>query len=679
MSNNTLRSNSINFEKLLSFDNIFNIENRRNYHSTKYISKVTSFKKHWIDIVAACGPMSIDLDVKETDIPYHMVRMINMLISEDRNLPNNLANCGECMEYFLNKECLHQLVDSSIKKIPPHGLIYVTIDFYSNLCSLMNENFLTKKDVYEPLLTLLKYCSTQKDITSEYESFIIDLLFNICQKISIHPQILNIFIYEDGDYYECILFEYLKQFIFSHGKTGEMARTSMKYLFEHPFEVFSNYIIFTKFPEQLVDNLCMIFNELPLKLDEINQNNKSINQFTTLFSLIENIIMCCSMQAIRNSIMFNINDKFLKLIINKYKEFYNTSENLEAISIYLYYMLSKIHCIDFSSCFVSFIFEKFKFDLFDKETNLFNLIMDNIMTNERNTSLATVNMLIISCLLKQHYRYTISYLIPNIRTRVNNSKNSENESYSDSITFINSNSEETLSDDEINNSIKEIENEIKEVKENLPNEKCKSIRDEVNRYIELYNSAKTDFGNEITDINNKCNEYILDINTNLNIQLKGLNFNNLNKDYPENIIQEILEEPNQIKAIKLLDQEKIFSQLFTLLKSFFNNSPDFNLALTDTISQLLSAPEIYLFIYLVDRDILDDDKKDSLYTILISLIEQRKELLNNYGEKLLEINSLDDESIYQEQQQIIISDFNRNSRYMLEFIKEVTVSIFENY
>jgi hypothetical protein len=342
-------------------------------------------------------------------------------------------------------------------------------------------------------------------------------------------------------------------------------------------------------------------------------------------------------------------------------------------------MLSKIHCIDFSSCFVSFIFEKFKFDLFDKETNLFNLIMDNIMTNERNTSLATVNMLIISCLLKQHYRYTISYLIPNIRTRVNNSKNSENESYSDSITFINSNSEETLSDDEINNSIKEIENEIKEVKENLPNEKCKSIRDEVNRYIELYNSAKTDFGNEITDINNKCNEYILDINTNLNIQLKGLNFNNLNKDYPENIIQEILEEPNQIKAIKLLDQEKIFSQLFTLLKSFFNNSPDFNLALTDTISQLLSAPEIYLFIYLVDRDILDDDKKDSLYTILISLIEQRKELLNNYGEKLLEINSLDDESIYQEQQQIIISDFNRNSRYMLEFIKEVTVSIFENY
>jgi len=261
--------------------------------------------------------------------------------------------------------------------------------------------------------------------------------------------LLNIFIYEDSGNYECILFEYLKQFIFNYGQVGEMARTSMKYLFVHPFKIFSDYIIFTQFPEQLVDNLCMLFNELPMDLSEINENNKYIYQFTTLFSLIENIIICCSMHSIRNEIMSNLNERFLKKIfINKYIKCYRTSENLEIVSIYLYYMLSKIQCIDFSSCFVTFMFDNFKFlknDISDKETNLFNLIMDHIISNERNTSLATVNMLIISCLLKQHYRYSIYYLIPNIRAKVNsdNSQNLsiENDSNIDNLTNFNPNSE----------------------------------------------------------------------------------------------------------------------------------------------------------------------------------------------------------------------------------------------
>ena len=227
------------------------------------------------------------------------------------------------------------------------------------------------------------------------------------------------------------------------------------------------------------------------------------------------------------------------------------------------------------------------------------------------------------------------------------------------------------------NCFKKNDNEIEEVNENFSYKDSQSLRDEVNRYIKLYNSIKNDFGSEAAGINNQCKEYIFDVNTNSNIQLSGLNFNDLNKYYPENIIHPIIEEPNQIKAIELLDQEKIFSQLFILLKSFFNNSPDFNLALTDTITQLLIAPETYLFIYLVDRDILDNNNKDSLYTIFTDIIEQRKELLNKYQKELLKLNSLENESVYQEQHQIIISDFNRNSRFMLEFIKEVTVAIFE--
>jgi len=212
-----------------------------------------------------------------------------------------------------------------------------------------------------------------------------------------------------------------------------MARTAMKYLFVHPFEIFSNYINFIHFPEQLIDNLSMIFNELPMNFNEVDDNNKSIYQFKTLFSLTESIIMDCSIQAIRNSIMFNLRERFLKkTFINKYIKYYKSPEALEIISTFLYYMLSKTVCIDFSSCFVSFIFESFEFvkkmDMDNdemKETNLFNLIMDSIMKNKRNTSLATVNMLIISCMLKQHYRYTISYLIPNIRTKINQHENQD--------------------------------------------------------------------------------------------------------------------------------------------------------------------------------------------------------------------------------------------------------------
>ncbi|OUM65207.1 hypothetical protein PIROE2DRAFT_7841 [Piromyces sp. E2] len=213
-----------------------------------------------------------------------------------------------------------------------------------------------------------------------------------------------------------------------------MARTAMKYLFVHPFEIFSNYINFIHFPEQLIDNLSIVFNELPIDINEVDSNNLYIYQFKTLFSLTESIIMDCSMQSIRNSIMFYLKERFLKKIfINKYIKYYKNSETLEVISTYLYYMLSKTVCIDFSSCFVSFIFEPFEFvNKKDsqgekiKETNLFNLIMDNIMKNKRNSSLSTVNMLIISCMLKQHYRYTISYLIPNIRTKINQHENQNN-------------------------------------------------------------------------------------------------------------------------------------------------------------------------------------------------------------------------------------------------------------
>jgi len=191
----------------------------------------------------------------------------------------------------------------------------------------------------------------------------------------------------------------------------------------------------------------------------------------------------------------------------------------------------------------------------------------------------------------------------------------------------------------------------------------------------LFNCIKNDFGNDDANTN-QLQEYIFDANTNSDIQLTGLNFNEINKNYPENAIQNIIEEPNQLRAIKLLDQEIIFSKLFSLLRSFFDNSPDFNLALTDAISQLLTAPETYLFIYLVDRDLLDNDKKDSLYTIFTDLIEKRKELLNNYQSDLLKLNT-SSESIHQEKQHLFISDFNRNSRFLLEFIKEVTITIFE--
>lgn len=139
------KPNLINIDKIFNFDNFFDTEIERHNYASKPKSKVASFRNHWTGIVDACSPLSIDLEVSDTNILNHMDRMKAMLISEDRNIPNNLASCGECMEYFLNKECLRQLVQSSIKGTPPHGLIYATIDFYSDLCSLMNENFLTKK------------------------------------------------------------------------------------------------------------------------------------------------------------------------------------------------------------------------------------------------------------------------------------------------------------------------------------------------------------------------------------------------------------------------------------------------------------------------------------------------------------------------------------------------------
>ncbi|ORX61006.1 hypothetical protein BCR36DRAFT_315125, partial [Piromyces finnis] len=647
------KNNHINIDKFLDIDNVFKTEKKRNLNISRTNIRVTCFRKHWISIVSECGNMSEGLTVQETKIQYHMEKMIYMLINEDRNLHNNLANCGSCMEYFLSKDCLCQLVESSIKKIPPNGLIYATIDFYSKLCSFLNENFLTKKTVYKPLLKLLKYCYSNERITEKGNKCIIDLLFNICQKINLYPQLLNIFINEGDNYYECILFEYLKKFIFNFGQTGEMAITAMKYLFVHPLEIFLNYINFIKFPEQLVYDLVKAFNNLPLNINEIDDKNIYIYRFKTIFSIIESIIMDCSIQSIRNSIMFNFKKKFLQqTFIRKYIKNYESSKALEVISTYLYYMLSKIVCIDFSSCFISFIFEPFEFSNDDnagdrniKETNLFNLIIDNIMNNKRDSSLAAINMLIISCMLKQHYRYTISYLIPNIRTKINQC--------------------------EIQYNGKEIINEIRK-------DSGRCLRNEVNRYIDLFNTIKEDFGNDNSDISNQLQEYIFDANTNSDIQLSGLNFNEINKNYPENIIQEMPEEPDELKAIKLLDKENIFKVLFSLLKSFFDNSPDFNLALTDAISQLLTAPETYIFIYLVDRDLLENYNKDSLYTIFIDLIKKRQDLLRIYQNKYSLFNFSDKyNSLHQKNQDLLISNFNKNSRFMFEFIKEVTITIFE--
>jgi len=300
----------------------------------------------------------------------------------------------------------------------------------------------------------------------------------------------------------------------------------------------------------------MIFNELPINLDEVD-NNHFIYQFKILFHLTESIIMDCSMENIRNAIMYNLKERFLKKIfMKKYIENYNSQESLEIISTYLYYMLSNIVCIDFSSCFVSFIFEKFSFvksiDSFEQEKEPFYFNIGQDLEEEENNNLINSSFYsldnkerkddtILDSNLHQDYGFNIKpdFLVENL--------------------FITENKKSTA--------LESILNQNEDKKENVdyhPNEDNKDIQ--TLQFIGKRRGRKQKKNNNNDNMQDSHNKNYKDnimrkIKTNLmDYILKNLNESLKNKKFSfyrlDKLISENLRRDFNIKLIKKIFNEK---------------------------------------------------------------------------------------------------------------------------
>lgn len=234
--------------------------------------------------------------------------------------------------------------------------------------------------------------------------------------------------------------------------------------------------------------------------------------------------------------------------------------------------------------------------------------------------------------------------------------------------------------------------------------KVENIRKEIERYvnllkdyIEIYNQNQNGKTNlTLNSVVSKCRTYSIDANINSTIQLSGLSFNDLNAHYPENMIQPIPEETSTPKALELLKNESFLNGLLNQLKNFFKNTPEFNLALTDIFFQLLTAPETFLFIYLVDADLIlktkdkentDYQKVSSLFTCFKELLQARSQFYQFYQQELKKAKE-EEKNIMNSNQELSIttrieklnnsiSQFNQNSKILIEFLVEVIMTLLE--
>ncbi|XP_043103505.1 FHF complex subunit HOOK interacting protein 2B [Puntigrus tetrazona] len=149
------------------------------------INLLDSFVDHWKAITNYYIETTDESrPVKQTDIPWRLRQMLDILVYEETQQGEET---GPCMEYLLQHKILETLCTLGKAQYPP-GMSQQVMLFFSKVLSQIQKPVLHLINVYRPVQKLTHLCGLPDSKTETEES---QFLFAVCTRVRKDPYVLN--------------------------------------------------------------------------------------------------------------------------------------------------------------------------------------------------------------------------------------------------------------------------------------------------------------------------------------------------------------------------------------------------------------------------------------------------------------------------------------------------------
>ncbi|KAI9144686.1 Retinoic acid induced 16-like protein-domain-containing protein [Paraphysoderma sedebokerense] len=270
-----------------------------------------------------------DIPVSRTDIPANLKLFVDILVQEHfaskppkegrTTLPTSpqqstSTSAPPCLEFLYRHNCLQILVNISEPDYPT-GFRKEIIVSFATLVRQMGYHFLTHNRVHIAMIKLLESCVHDERFSEVYQDEIVELMYNVVEKITQHPELLSIFFQDksrlkspigseselsddkeqsktlneglsEGDTkepsYEFTLFTYLLRFVHKEGNSGDIARSGLLSLLEIANGPLREFILESEFPSVIAASLCALYSQLPRQLPQTKPYSTNMSADDTL-------------------------------------------------------------------------------------------------------------------------------------------------------------------------------------------------------------------------------------------------------------------------------------------------------------------------------------------------------------------------------------------------------------
>ncbi|KAL1269423.1 hypothetical protein QQF64_031712 [Cirrhinus molitorella] len=149
------------------------------------INLLDSFVDHWKAITNYYIETTDESrPVKQTDIPWRLRQMLDILVYEETQQGEET---GPCMEYLLQHKILETLCTLGKAQYPP-GMSQQVMVFFSKVLSQIQKPVLHLINVYRPVQKLIHLCGLPDSKTETEES---QFIFAVCTRVKKDPYVLN--------------------------------------------------------------------------------------------------------------------------------------------------------------------------------------------------------------------------------------------------------------------------------------------------------------------------------------------------------------------------------------------------------------------------------------------------------------------------------------------------------
>ncbi|XP_041855780.1 protein FAM160B2 isoform X2 [Melanotaenia boesemani] len=149
------------------------------------VDLLDSFIDHWKSVTNYyIKTTDENLPVKQTDIPWHLKQMLDILLYEDKH--QAVEDTGPCLEYLLQHKLLETMCTLGKAQYPP-GMCQQVLIFFSKLLSEMQKPLLQLVNVYRPV-QLIRLCALPGSQTEKEEA---QFLLVLCSGVKQDPDTLR--------------------------------------------------------------------------------------------------------------------------------------------------------------------------------------------------------------------------------------------------------------------------------------------------------------------------------------------------------------------------------------------------------------------------------------------------------------------------------------------------------